>query len=407
MNIVSKDTKHLCTSCGVCASICPTNAISMHLDKEGFYRPQVDNGNCIDCSLCTKVCYKYSETTPYLIEEHPEAKLYAAQAKDDALLNEVTSGGVASLLAEKLYDTGYKCVGVVYDNDKDIAKHICAESKEDLELFKGSKYIQSFTYEAFKQALSKELKGEKIAVFGTPCQIYGIDRFLRMRKRREDFLLIDIYCHGTPSLHIWQRYAQEVKEIIHKRKFDKVYFRSKVKGWGNFYVVVVVVDGVRTFTSNKKKDEFYQLFFSNLMLNEACKDCTLRSSLEYTDIRVGDFWGNCYDNDTKGVSAVSLVTDKAKDIFKEIEDKIITTEHQYDDFLPFQSWGVSYEYDESVRKHLFQMLEDGKSLNEIEDYYFKSQPIKQKLKRYARNVVFLFPPQLINRLKKVYHKILK
>ena len=221
-----------------------------------------------------------------------------------------------------------------------------------------------------------------------------------MRERREDFLLIDIYCHGTPSLHIWQRYAKEVKEIIHKRKFDKVYFRSKVKGWGNFYVLVVVVDGVRAFTSNKKKDEFYQLFFSNLMLNDACKDCTLRSSLEYTDIRVGDFWGNCYDNDTKGVSAVSIVTEK-------IENEIIKKEHQYSDFLPFQSWGISYEYDANVRKHLFQMLEGGKPLKEIQDFYFRSQPIKQKLKRYARNVVFLFPPKWINSLKKVYHRVLK
>ena len=406
MNIESKNTKHQCTSCGVCASICPADAISMYLDKEGFYRPQVDNDKCIDCSLCSKVCYKYGETVPYLIEEHPEVKLYAAQAKSEALLNEVTSGGIASLLAESLYDDGYRCVGVVYDNGKDIAKHVCAESKDDLELFKGSKYIQSFTYDAFKQALSSELRGEKIAVFGTPCQIYGIDRFLRMRERREDFLLIDIYCHGTPSLHIWQRYAKEVKEIIHKRKFDKVYFRSKVKGWGNFYVLVVV-DGVRAFTSNKKKDEFYQLFFSNLMLNDACKDCTLRSSLEYTDIRVGDFWGNCYDNDTKGVSAVSIVTDKAKDTFKKIENEIIKKEHQYSDFLPFQSWGISYEYDANVRKHLFQMLEGGKPLKEIQDFYFRSQPIKQKLKRYARNVVFLFPPKWINSLKKVYHRVLK
>ena len=57
MNITASNTMHTCTSCGVCAAICPTEAISMQLDEQGFYRPQVDEAQCVDCSLCTKVCY--------------------------------------------------------------------------------------------------------------------------------------------------------------------------------------------------------------------------------------------------------------------------------------------------------------------------------------------------------------
>ena len=53
---------------------------------------------------------------------------------------------------------------------------------------------------------------------------------------------------------------QEIKAIIKRKRFDNVEFRSKIKGWGNFYVVVVV-DGLRAFVSSRKKDEFYQLFF--------------------------------------------------------------------------------------------------------------------------------------------------
>lgn len=406
MNIESKNAIHTCTSCGVCASICPTDAITICLDKEGFYRPSIKADKCVDCSLCTKICYKYNEIPAYDIEKHLDVELLSAQAKNEELLKEVTSGGAATLLAEKLFDNGYKCVGVVYDNEHDFAKHICATSKEDLERFKGSKYIQSYTFTAFKEALDKGLNSSKVAVFGTPCQIYGIDRYLTLRKRREDFILIDIYCHGTPSLHLWQKYAVEVKSLIQKSKFDKVDFRSKIKGWGNYYVVVVV-DGVRAFVSNRKKDEFYQLFFSNLMLNAACKDCMLRSSLEYTDIRVGDFWGNCYDNDTKGVSAITLVTERAKCLYRLIENDAIYKRHLFSDFLPFQSWGITYEYDENIRQALFKMMSDGKSLKDMQSYCFKHQSAKQKIKRYARNIIFLSPPGVINFLKGIYHKVLK
>lgn len=403
MNITSEETLHSCTSCGGCASVCPTNAIAITLDEQGFYRPTLDVRKCVDCSLCTEVCYKYDEIKMYDLTEHKEVQLLACQSKDAVVLNTTTSGGVAYLLARTLYKQGYKCVGVIYDIQNDSAKHICATTEQDIELFKGSKYIQSMTYPAFKQMLDKREKGQKFALFGTPCQIYTVDKFLRRTNRRSDFLLVDIYCHGCPSLKIWQKYIQEIKMNLGKTKFDGVDFRSKMKGWGNF-CVVIVLDGLRVFVSNKKKDEFYQLFFSNLMLNEACQDCALRSSLEYTDIRLGDFWGRCYDTETKGVSGVTLVSERGKQMFKLIQSQVLAKEHVFSDFLPYQSWGVKYKINETVRKHLFNMLRD-KSLKEMQDYYFVRQSLLQKIKRNLKNVVLLLPQSVIGGVKKIYHQI--
>ena len=135
---------------------------------------------------------------------------------------------------------------------------------------------------------------------------------------------------------------QEIKKLIKKPRFDHVNFRSKIKGWGNF-VVEVIVDDLQVFISDRKKDEFYQLFFSNLMLNEACHDCALRSTLEYTDIRLGDFWGKCYDTDIKGVSGVTLVTERGKQAFDFIRKETTVKEHDWTDFLPYQSWNVDYQ----------------------------------------------------------------
>ncbi len=404
MNITSKDIIHSCTSCGGCAAVCPTNAIVMLVNGQGFYRPVLDLKKCVDCSLCVKICYKYDDVKRYDLIEHKEAQMLACQAKDNDVLDTTTSGGVAYLLAKALYRQGYKCVGVVYDTLDDIAKHICAVDERDIELFKGSKYIQSMTYPAFKKMLDKKVRGKKTVLFGTPCQIYAVNKFLETVNRREDFLLVDIYCHGCPSLKIWHKYVQEVKKLIKKPKFDLVDFRSKIKGWGNFYIIEVIIEGVQVFISNRKKDEFYQLFFSNLMLNEACQSCALRSSLEYTDIRLGDFWGKCYDTETKGVSGVTLVTDKGKQAFEFIRNEITVKKHDFADFLPYQSWNVNYHVDEKVRNHLFEMLRN-RSLKEIQNYYFAHQPFSQIIKRYLKNVVFLLSPQLINRIKEIYHQI--
>lgn len=403
MNITSKDILHSCTSCGGCAAVCPTNAIVMLVDEQGFYRPVVDVKKCVDCSLCTKVCYKYDDIEEYDLAEHKDVRLFACQAKDNAVLNTTTSGGVAYLLAKTLYRQGYKCVGVVYETLHDSARHICAVNEKDIELFKGSKYIQSKTYPAFKKMLDKKEKGRKTVMFGTPCQIYAVDKFLKRTNRREDFLLVDIYCHGCPSLKVWHKYVQEIKELTKKSKFDQVDFRSKIKGWGNFYVVVIV-DGLRVFISNRKKDEFYQLFFSNLLLNEACQNCALRSSLEYTDIRLGDFWGKCYDTDTKGVSGVTLVTENGKKIFELIQDELIIKEHAFSDFMPYQAWNINYHVDEELRNHLFYMLKNS-SLKDVLNYYYSHQSFSQIIKRYLKNAVFLLSPELINKIKKIYHQI--
>lgn len=56
-------------------------------------------------------------------------------------------------------------------------------------------------------------------------------------------MLIDLYCHGCPSMNVWKKFIKDVKIKTRQSKIDYVNFRSKIKGWGSFYVVVVVVDG--------------------------------------------------------------------------------------------------------------------------------------------------------------------
>ena len=399
MNILDKDTLHACTSCQVCAAVCPKQAIKIDANKDGFYRPLVDAERCVDCGLCRRVCYKYADLPAY---DAADASHYAARALDTQVVKETTSGGIADLLCEQLIADGYTCVGVEYDYERNIAVGSVATDREASLKFRGSKYIQSYSHPAFRQLLEADRRG-KYAVFGTPCQIYGLDRFLTQCRRRNEFVLVDIYCHGCPSLNIWNKYVADIKRKSGYARFDHLNFRSKVRGWGNFYVVVVVGDR-RVYVSPRIGDGFYTMFFSDAVLNDACYDCQARSTLQYCDIRLGDFWGKCYDMDNHGVSVVSVASEKGAALFEAIRPHIWSKEHAPSDFLPYQSYGKKYKLDAALRHHLLMLAADKEMpLSDVVAAYWQAMPLKRRLKQWAKNIILLMPVSIISLAKRMYH----
>lgn len=404
MNINDKSAFRECTSCQMCAAVCPTQAIKISLNKDGFYRPAIDDKKCIDCSLCVRNCYKFDEN----IRETADVEkynLFAAWAEDSEVREHTTSGGVADVMARELIKQGYKCVGVIYDTESNRAKGAVAETVEEAEGFRGSKYIQSLSVEAFKEVV-KYCKNQKFAIFGLPCQIYAIDRYLRTRGCRDSHLLVDLYCHGCPSLYVWKKYVDEIVARYDAKKVLSVNFRSKVRGWGNFYVVVVV-EGVSypiEVVSPRINDGFYEMFFSDLVLNDSCPDCKLRSTLEYADIRLGDFWGHSYVMNHKGVSGVSVMTEHGSKVFDAISSSLEVQSQKFNNFLPYQSYGKTYRFNPEKRKKLLAELSDKSlTLEQVVSTYVGMLTPKAKLKRITKNLFKLTPNFLISASKRLLY----
>ncbi len=404
MNINNDSSIRTCTSCGVCAVSCAKKAIRIQLDLDGFYRPVVDEGLCNDCGLCVSVCYKFDDdvkmTSSHEIQEKP---LYSAWSNNNELVKCTTSGGIGDLLAHQLLKEGYKVVGVVYNEEKTRAEHRVAKSEKDLNSFRGSKYIQSYTYDAFKEVVAN-CRNEKYAVFGTPCQIYALNRFAAKRRMRDNFVFVDLFCHGCPSLYAWTKYQASIKKSMGVDRFDSVVFRSKQRGWGTFYVVIEA-DGKPMYISKRANDMFYELFFSNQVLNEACSNCILRSTLEYTDIRMGDFWGHKFIDNQRGVSAISLSTKKGEEIFNKLTE-IVKNRCSYEDFLPYQSWQRSYDVDIKTRSEILTSLSDAQSdIDTAISVLRKNQGIRASAMRHIKSLLAHFPIGLTNRIKKLLYRI--
>ncbi len=56
VNTEALKTKGRCCGCTACAALCPTNAIRIQVDEEGFAYPSVDAALCLSCGRCREGC---------------------------------------------------------------------------------------------------------------------------------------------------------------------------------------------------------------------------------------------------------------------------------------------------------------------------------------------------------------
>lgn len=315
LNITSP-TSIPCTGCGACSAICPVGAITIIENKEGFYAPQLNSDKCVNCGLCQTVCYKYHsiEYLPQLLD-----KVCIATCSNDKHTHQTTtSGGFAYELSRWGIENGYKIAGVIYDYSLDRALTTIVDNIADLERFKGSKYIQSYTEESFGKLLEMALQDSEanFICIGTPCQIFGLRRLIESKRLKNNFILVDLFCHGVPSYLVWDPYIQQKREKL--GALTDVNFRYKGNGWHQYSIKIIGERG--SYCDFAYNDIFYRYFFDNVALNKSCFTCTLRQKHVASDIRIGDFLGFAYEHREDGISAAVAITPKGKNIIDELEN---------------------------------------------------------------------------------------
>ena len=296
-----------CYGCGVCATVCGKKIIGIGLNKEGFYEPRViDPDRCVGCGLCLDVC-SFLQEEPSL--RRTEIHSYAAWSKDTVIRRKCSSGGVGFELGRTLIEEDYKVCGVRYDAERARAEHYIATTVKELIPSIGSKYIQSYTVDGFKAINRKE----KYLVTGTPCQIDSFRRYIRKFNVEDNFVLMDFFCHGVPSMHLWQKYLQEVEKLTGNGTY--VSWRNKLTAWHDSYDLLI--RGEKSFYNSRlsQGDRFYRFFLSDACLGKACYErCKYKYDRSAADIRIGDLWGNTYKSNEDGVSAAVAFTEKGNKI---------------------------------------------------------------------------------------------
>lgn len=321
MNNVYDQGCNPCSSCGVCAVTCPKECIIIRHDEEGFYRPLIDEDICISCGICKKVCYQYLPQMETFRNYFENKAIYGTWSKNEQTRLNSSSGGVGHELIKTALQDGYNACGVVFDIEKDTCKHQVAKTKQEAERFKSSKYLQSYTPEAFIQFQ----KDQKYIVVGTPCQIYGLREWLKMKKWEGNFILVDFFCHGTPTQLLWQKYKQYIQDKHGLGELKEIVFRSKEKSSWHKNAMKISDQQNNTYYKDRAftDDLFFKFFLSDACLNDACYSCLLRLDYCSSDIRLADFWGEKYREDKQGVTLVSINTEQGKRFYEKIVNDLV------------------------------------------------------------------------------------
>lgn len=300
-----------CNGCGICTIGCPTNAIKMIEDNEGFYYPQIDEEKCINCGKCKNICSNYNDSKG-------NEQAYMAINKNAEDKKRSASGGMFYILAKYVIERKGVVFGVEYGENLKV-QHNYYETLEECKNFQGSKYLRSDIGNSYEK-VKEFLKQDRYVLFtGTPCQCNALKTFLN--KEYDKLIICDIVCHANPSQKVFDKYVAELEKIKNK-KVKTVWFRSKENGWRNQTPIIEYEDGEKI-----EEKSFFMAFVTELIGRPSCHDCKFATSKRVTDFSIADFWGIAnvlpdVKNDDTGISLLTVNSEKAKSIFEELKEEM-------------------------------------------------------------------------------------
>lgn len=343
--------KKKCTGCMACKDICPKNAITMIEDENGFKYPNIDEEKCIKCGLCEKVCPVINK----LNENKYKIKVYACKNKDRQIRLKSSSGGVFSLLAKYIIMNRGVVFGARFNQNLEVI-HDYIEKKEDIELFRGSKYVQSNIEGNYKKAKEMLDKKRKVLFTGTPCQIEGLLGYLG--KNYENLYTQDIICHGVPSPKVWKKYINYKKDKKGEYPTNVNFRRKDILGWSNYQINYKYSDCEENI--HHDEDPYIKIYLKNLDLRDSCYSCKFKKTSRKSDITIADFWGidnvGSKLNDEMGISALLINSEKGEYIFNKIKDDLEYEEANIEDIIKYNSCFCESTYYNEKREEFFNKI---------------------------------------------------
>lgn len=310
--------RELCAGCGVCANICPQNAIEMREDAKGFLYPHV-GGDCIECGKCKTICGQRIKVK----EKVAEPVVYAAWSKDERLRFLSTSGGIFSELAMSVIRSDGIVSGAQY-TENCLVEHGFAIDISDVERLRQSKYVQSDSKDIYIKIRKHLNEGKEVLFCGTPCQTAALQAYLK-EEEKSNLYTIDFICMGVNSPKAYRAWISEIEQEQDK-KVRNIWFKYKKKGWKKspFVTRIQFSDDV-WIQVDDKENKFMQAFLKNkAIIRPSCGKCQFKGIYRQSDITLGDFWGiDPSLDDDRGTSMVMVNSDKGEKLFHRIDSRII------------------------------------------------------------------------------------
>lgn len=310
--------KGKCCGCTACANICPMNAIKMKADEEGFLYPEV-GAKCNNCSACDKVCPIGKDVA----RKRWTLSSFIVRTKDIPVLEQSTSGGFVTPLAEWVMNQGGYVCAASYDEEFNIIHTIISmEQNEELNRIRGSKYVQSNLNTCFLEIKNHLCQNKLVCFVGTTCQVSGLKNYLS--RDYENLITVDLVCHGTPSPKLWRKYLDYQKERYHS-DIQEVAFRNKTYGYHSGTMKIKFSNG-KVYYGSGRVDFMLKSFFSEIASRPICYQCPFKTVERCSDFTIYDCWHakqlvKGLKDDDKGYTNLIIQSKKGYQIFEDLKTR--------------------------------------------------------------------------------------
>jgi coenzyme F420 hydrogenase subunit beta len=291
---IAFSAKELCTRCGSCSGVCPTDAIDLTDDLYPHLIPE----RCISCGLCGAVCpgqsVQYSDLAEQVFGERFVdrgfdgwvEKTYVGFSTDDRLRHGGAGGGVVTGLLAYLLQSGAVdgcLVSRMKKNRPWEGEPFIATTYEELCASQGSRY-HIIPMNTLWADLRKRPGRYAAAIL--PCQTHGFRNLQRCDPELAAQItnVIGLFCGGALEPYL----TTEMLTMRGIRREQIKDFQFRGGEWPGRMQAVLKNGEPRPLHYSNYKDGAYN-YFTSLYMPERCQTC-LDGSNEFSDVSVGDAW---------------------------------------------------------------------------------------------------------------------
>ncbi len=318
--------KGICQECGGCTSFCSATFENVIGFKEPFSPPEyINKDDCLECGICYYLCpqthildddlnktYKFTDFSSMPLGQID--KVYSCQTNDPEFLKYGTDGGVVNTIINYLLENKIVDGAIVAKFDAPFSREsMFADNKDELIKASGTKLeitsqldeIQRFCTYTRSIVKLNHFKFKKLAIVGTPCQIYTIRCMQNLGVTPAEYIEI---CLGLFCYHnfLFEKSQREKFENDFKIKFENI---KKIN------IKEALILKIEDENSGEKiiKIPFDQL---KNYIRPACRSCNDFTNI-YSDISFGGI------GSPDKYTTVLPRTEKGKQLFHKMLDKNI------------------------------------------------------------------------------------
>ncbi|MBO7604796.1 MAG: polysaccharide pyruvyl transferase family protein [Bacteroidales bacterium] len=217
-----------------------------------------------------------------------------------------SSGGIAFALSRQFITSGGR-VWATRFNASCQAEVAEVHDLQELESFRGSKYVQSRLDKACCESIKAALGSTKVLFIGTPCQVAALRSSLKDTDT-SGLVCADLLCHGTTP----ESYLQDELAYLGRRHSLGRPLALSFRQGARFRLKVEGSSG-KVYERRAERQPYFLGYLGSTTLRDSCYNCPFAGEMRTGDITIGDFITE--KGPSEGKSFVSLNSSKGRKVF--------------------------------------------------------------------------------------------